>query len=113
MKCSNPECDNEVVGKAKTCSTKCRVALHRASVTQSDDVTVEEPSVTLTQAMLDGLPTGVVRSIAQPGDDGRLPRRGWQSTRTYAQVIHNLLTLTLDELKEIGQWIPVWRYARG
>jgi len=47
MKCRNPKCDNEVIGRAMTCSVKCRVALHR-SVTQAPEsvtlsVTPEKP----------------------------------------------------------------------
>jgi len=42
MKCVN--CGNEVGGKGKTCSDKCRKAISRASVT--DDGSVTTPSVT-------------------------------------------------------------------
>ncbi len=50
MKCMNPKCDNEVTGKAKTCSNRCRVVLHRSvtpkNVTLGVDKAIKGASVT-------------------------------------------------------------------
>lgn len=49
MKCKNPKCDNEAKGRAKTCSSKCRVALHRTVTNGS--VTSESVTGTITDAV--------------------------------------------------------------
>ncbi len=140
MECLRDECQNELTGRQRTyCSDKCRKARKRAQGTHEDgpgSTNADKPghncpperghidaepgqsesgqpnADTLTQAMLDSLPPCVVRPTAQPGDDGRLPKTGWKHTKTYAQTIYNLLTMTVAELTERGQWIPVWKHEK-
>ena len=114
--CRN-KCGNEAVGRSMYCGATCKVAYNRnrpeaESVTDVTVSGVTDKSVTLTQAMIDDLPACVVKPTAQPGNDGSLPTTGWRHTKTYAQTIYDLLTMSIAELKEQGQWIPTWKYAR-
>lgn len=113
MQCK--QCGAPVEGRKQYCNDTCSKRYRRSQpgqdvrVDSPDNVTRTEP-VTLTQAMLDSLPLCVVRPTAQPGDDGPLPKTGWKHTKTYAQTIYNLLTMTVAELTDRGQWIPVWKH---
>lgn len=66
MKCQAPGCENEVDGKARTCSTKCRKALSRLLNAKPKEiilrapkcdttVTVPDPSVTPTETVQERL----------------------------------------------------------
>lgn len=46
MQCYNNGCTNQVEGRAKTCSDKCRKAVSRTSVTNCDEVSVTSRTVT-------------------------------------------------------------------
>lgn len=37
----------------------------------------------------------------------------WIASPEYAEVVYRLLTLTLDQLADQGQSIPIWRYSQG
>ncbi len=132
------QCGKEFTAKRSTaryCSAKCRVLANRLSVTTggrsvtltelsvTKSVTLTPVDVTLTewQQQLKDLPFGVVRPTCKqdpldvdPNDkhededwDGR-----WQSSVEYMETIWRLIHYTVAELRQAGQWIPVWKYAR-
>lgn len=57
----------------------------------------------ISQAQLDTLPAAVAR-----------PDTDWPYSHTaaYKQTLYNLLTMSLAQLKSIGQYIPCWYYDR-
>ena len=76
----------------------------------------------LTPDMLASLPNGVVHPLAQPNEHtagltaydlseevNSSPR--WQSSAAYAEVAYWLLTCTVEELEEAGQFVPCWKAA--
>lgn len=140
MKCKHEPCNNEVTGKGSYCSPTCKTLYNRNkkrnTVTPKKTVTpavtpVTEQSVTpsqqtgiLTPELLAQLPGGVSVPTAQPTartqamTAQQLRSRvssytgiQWKHSEEYAEVIHRLLTWTLQELKESGQQIPAWKAA--
>ncbi len=132
MKCIN--CDNEAMGKSMYCSASCRTVYNRnrkrnnvtaeisvtPAVTKSDVTDTEKTDITLTPEILARLPQGVVRPTGQPNEYTADMKAeplawavscgaNWQSSPEYAEVIHRLLTLSVDELREQGMDIPVWK----
>ena len=126
----------QVEGKRQReyCNDACRMAFKRAQAkanteqTISEQITITEQIETISeqrsdwQKQLDDLPSGVARPACKqeplevdPDDmhqdedwDGR-----WQSSVEYLDKIWNLLNLTVAELTQMHQWIPVWKHARG
>ncbi len=103
--------------RGKTCSGPCRAKLSRSKRTPEAHAhgahgQEQAKAHALTQAMIDSLPPCVVKPTAQPGDDGSLPTVDWRHTKTYAQTIYNLLTMTVSELRDLRQFIPCWKHAR-
>jgi hypothetical protein len=122
--------------RGKTCSGKCRVALHRQSKSVTNDVTPCNTYVTpegelvladdqpesdlehcarygITQAMLDDLPQGVVKPRAPIPEDDQYYNQGWQASDSYAQRTYDMLTMPLEQFKSLYSFIPCWRLARG
>lgn len=59
-----------------------------------------------------GQPTATVRAMTPAQLTSRLrASRDWTGSPEYAEVIHRLLTKTVDELKESGQFVPEWKAA--
>ncbi len=74
----------------------------------------------LIPVMLKKLPVGVVRPTGQPDEHTSQRtaeqlhwamgcRAHWQSSPEYAEMIYRLLTMTVEKLEEIGQFVPNWK----
>ena len=120
--------------KGVTCSAKCRKTKSRRD-TKCDISGCDTPSVTKCDIVLDErdsgdwpqilnrLPIGVVRPTGYLNDHltqvmpyTELARRinsysgiKWVGSPEYAEVIFRLLNLTVEQLKSVGQFIPVWK----
>lgn len=65
-------------------------------------VTTPNSTGVLTQQQIDSLPVGVAR----PGSGATV----WSDTKDYHDTIYRLLTWTIQQLADAGQWIPSWKY---
>ena len=105
-------CGIELIGRKKGfCSDKCRMRNKRAKVEQSELERV------LTPEMLASLPVGVVHPTSQPDEHTvglsayelkeAVDREwAWPLTTVYAETVYRLLTMSVEELKESGAFIP-------
>ncbi len=128
MKCKHLKCNNEVSGKQLFCSDKCRKAQSRTQLGQTSKsdsavgqvIDTVKPEQLITQPMLDSLPIGVVHPSGQPDEHtARLSAldlkvrlnaiKDWQASTVYAEVVYRLLTSTLEQLEQSGQFVPAWR----
>ena len=88
-----------------------RLSVTEVSVTEPEQLYVRvsdtkiEPIVDkyhCSQAEIDLLPVGVTR----PDKDGV----AWSFEPKYHKIVHDLIHMTLKELKAIKYWIPCWRH---
>lgn len=118
------QCKTELIGRKKGfCSDKCRMRHKRAKVEpEPERAKVEQPKPerVLTQTMLNKLPIGVVYPGGQPDEHTRARtadqlqwdigcRVNWPASPEYAEAVYRLLTMTVDELEVVSQWIPTWK----
>ena len=105
---------NEVEGKAKTCSSKCRMALSRSVTVNVTNDKCNKPTVTDEQRLFEdwqdeikALPIGVVKPRWRPSKEPTC----WQESRRYFETIVRLFVYNVAELEEMGvQFIPSWKY---
>lgn len=136
MKCKN-ECGNDLTGRQKEyCSDKCRMQAKRnpnkveqpepeqAKVEQAARESLVSLSPTIDQPDISTLPDGVSKPTGQRTaktqamSTGQLSAairayRGltWLDSLEYAEVTYRLQTRTIEELEEVGQFVPAWKRA--
>jgi hypothetical protein len=97
-------CGNDS-GRGKTCGSTCRSKLARSVAKGVASATVR-PSVATVKQCAEQLPSCVPIVVQE-----RYNR--YPCEPEYMDTINHLLEHTLDELKEMGTWIPVWRVTAG
>jgi hypothetical protein len=123
-KCKN--CGKEVSKKAIYCSDKCRMQYKRTTRTEQPEQNPNkvQPEQANPNRIIDLslLPFGVVRPTfpfdpevaeQQEQQDADYKEDRWKHSPQYAELIWNLLNLSLTELKDKGFWIPNWRESIG
>ncbi len=130
MKCLYESCENEVAGRSRYCSDKCKVAYNRnkKSVTVIDEVPGVTPKITeaharqIRQPDISLLPDGVSKPVGKRNAETskmtsqQLQTRlslynglKWLESPEYAEIIHRLLTWSIEKLEQNFQSIPSWR----
>ena len=95
---------------------------HKLEQIEVEQVKVEQPILPrmLTLDMLASLPDAVVRPTAQPDEHTvglsayelkEAVSDHWQSSPAYAETVYRLLTMSVEELKRSGQFVPCWKAA--
>jgi len=86
-------CNKECTGK--TCSGACRAKLSRRTAKQEESA----------RARLKDLPAHALYQLIN-----RYEADTWAGSAEYTELMHRLKTLTLEQLKDQGYYVPVWKY---
>lgn len=95
MNCLN--CDKEISDKAKYCSSKCKMAYRRKTVTNSPKITVTPKTV-----------TGMTKDELYSNID-HYQRDTWKDSPEFKELMRRLKSYSLNRLKEEGYSIPSWK----